>query len=199
MSKKQVIFSDGKRKTFEKIIKQQTAEKKRELNRTLDNKVDGLFSKKYPLFLKDIKVKKDLDILKKASDQLDAFERELENKKERLKDAVKVACKKLETICQRQAKINGWDASFTYGYTDFSDYNGKLENICREELTKQFRKSTKEGQELDKIDNKVNNLLMTLSYPNLVAEEVDLNKALEDGSSMLSIALNPNTLKQISN
>ena len=62
-----------------------------------------------------------------------------------------------------------------------------------------FRKSTKEGQELDKIDNKVNNLLMTLSYPNLVAEEVDLNKALEDGSSMLSIALNPNTLKQISN
>ena len=65
--------------------------------------------------------------------------------------------------------------------------------------TKQFRKSTKEGQELDKIDNKVNNLLMTLSYPNLVAEEVDLNKALEDGSSMLSIALNPNTLKQISN
>ena len=56
MSKKQVIFSDGKRKTFEKIIKQQTAEKKRELNRSLDNKVDGLFSKKYPLFLKDIKV-----------------------------------------------------------------------------------------------------------------------------------------------
>ena len=92
MSKKQVIFSDGKRKTFEKIIKQQTAEKKRELNRSLDNKVDGLFSKKYPLFLKDIKVKKDLDILKKASAQLDAFERELETKKERLKDSVKVDC-----------------------------------------------------------------------------------------------------------
>ena len=148
MSKKQVIFSDGKRKTFEKIIKQQTAEKKRELNRSLDNKVDGLFSKKYPLFLKDIKVKKDLDILKKASEQLDAFERE-------------------------------------------------LENICREEITKQLRKSTKEGQELDAIDNRVDNLLLTLSYPNLMADPVDFNKALENGGQMLAIALNPKTLNQI--
>jgi len=198
MSKKQVIFSDGKRKTFEKIIKQQTAEKKRELNRSLDNKVDGLFSKKYPLFLKDIKVKKDLDILKKASDQLDTFERELENKKERLKDAVKVACKKVETICQRQSKINGWDYNFRYGYDDnFSDYNGKLENICREEITKQLRKSTKEGQELDAIDNRVDNLLLTLSYPNLMADPVDFNKALENGGQMLAIALNPKTLNQI--
>jgi hypothetical protein len=197
MSKKQVIFSDGKRKTFEKIIKQQTAEKKRELNRSLDNKVDGLFSKKYPLFLKDIKVKKDLDILKKASEQLDAFERELQTKKERLKDAVNVACKKLETICERQSKINGWDTSFTYGYDDFSDFNGKLENICREEITKQLRKSTKEGQELDAIDNRVDNLLLTLSYPNLMADPVDFNKALENGGQMLAIALNPKTLNQI--
>ena len=196
-NKKAVIFSDGKIKRFEKIVKQQTDEKKRELNRSLDNKVDDVFDKRYTLFLKDIKVKKDLDILKKASDELEVFERQLEDKKRRLKDAVKIACKKVSTICQRQAKINGWNSSFYGGYDeDYSDYNSKLENICREEITKQLRKSTKEGQELDAIDNKVNNLLMTLSYPNLVATEVDLNKALEDGSSMLSIALNPNTLKR---
>jgi|TARA_S200002703_G_C3711390_1_gene218497 hypothetical protein len=196
-NKKAVIFSDGKIKRFEKIVKQQTDEKKRELNRSLDNKVDDVFDKKYTLFLKDIKVKKDLDILKKASDELEVFERQLEDKKRRLKDAVKIACKKVNTICQRQAKINNWNSSFYGGYDDdYSDYNSKLENICREEITKQLRKSTKEGQELDAIDNKVNNLLMTLSYPNLVASEVDLNKALEDGSSMLSIALNPNTLKR---
>ena len=194
---KPVTFSDGKRKTYEKIIKEKTEEKKRELNRALDNKVDGLFNKKYPLFLKDIKVKKDLDILKKASNQLDAFERELEAKKERLKDAVKSACKKVETICQRQSKINGWDNSFNYGYDDFSDYNGKLENICRDEITKQLRKSTKEGQELDAIDNRVDNILLTLSYPNLKAKSVDLNKALASSSSMLSFALNPDNLKQI--
>ena len=122
------------------------------------------------------------------------------DKKRILKDAVKLHSKKVETICERQGKINGYEHRIHWGYdSDYNDYKTKLENICREELTKQFRKSTKEGQELDKIDNKVNNLLMTLSYPNLVAEEVDLNKALEDGSSMLSIALNPNTLKQISN
>jgi hypothetical protein len=200
-TKKAVIFSDGKIKRFEKIVKQQTEEKKQELNRTLDNKVDEVFDKKFQQFLKEFKVKKELEDLKKASDQLEDFERQLEDKKRTLKDAVKLHSKKVETICERQSKINGYEHRIHWGGydTDYNDYRTKLENICREELTKQFRKSTKEGQELDKIDNKVNNLLMTLSYPNLVAEEVDLNKALEDGSSMLSIALNPNTLKQISN
>ena len=198
-TKKAVIFSDGKIKRFEKIVKQQTEEKKQELNRTLDNKVDEVFDKKFQQFLKGFKVKKELEDLKKASDQLEDFERQLEEKKRTLKDAVKLHAKKVETICERQAKISGHNICWGGYDTDYNDYKIKLENICREELTKQFRKSTKEGQELDKIDNKVNNLLMTLSYPNLVAEEVDLNKALEDGSSMLSIALNPNTLKQISN
>ena len=199
-TKKAVIFSDGKIKRFEKIVKQQTEEKKAELSRALDNKVDEVFDKKFQQFLKEFKVKKELEDLKKASDQLDTFERQLEEKKRTLKDAVKLHSKKVETICERQGKINGYEHRIHWGYdSDYNDYKTKLENICREELTKQFRKSTKEGQELDKIDNKVNNLLMTLSYPNLVAEEVDLNKALEDGSSMLSIALNPNTLKQISN
>ena len=198
-TKKAVIFSDGKIKRFEKIVKQQTEEKKQELNRALDNKVDEVFDKKYQQFLKEFKVKKELEDLKKASDELDMFERQLEDKTRSLKEAVKNGCKKVKAICERQSKINGYSNNFGFYDNDFNDLNSKLENICREELTKQFRKSTKEGQELDKIDNKVNNLLMTLSYPNLVAEEVDLNKALEDGSSMLSIALNPNTLKQISN
>ena len=198
-TKKAVIFSDGKIKRFEKIVKQQTEEKKAQLNRALDNKADEVFDKKYQQFLKEFKVKKELETLKKASDELDAFERTLEDKKRTLKDAVKNACKKVRVICERQSKINGHNTNFGYYDSDYHDFNSKLENICREELTKQFRKSTKEGQELDAIDNKVNNLLMTLSYPNLVAEEVDLNRALEDGSSMLSIALNPNTLKQISN
>jgi hypothetical protein len=198
-TKKAVVFSDGKIKRFEKIVKQQTEEKKAQLNRALDNKVDEVFDKKYQQFLKEFKVKKELETLKKASNELEAFERTLEDKKRTLKDAVKNACKKVRVICERQSKINGYNTDFGYYDNDYSDFNSKLENICREELTKQFRKSTKEGQELDAIDNKVNNLLMTLSYPNLIAEEVDLNRALEDGSSMLSIALNPNTLKQISN
>ena len=63
---KQVIFSDKKIKVYEKIIKDETAEKKRELNREIDNKVDEVFDKKYQLFLKDIKVKKDLETLKKS-------------------------------------------------------------------------------------------------------------------------------------
>ena len=196
---KQVIFSDKKIKVYEKIIKEETAEKKRELNRALDNKVDEVFDKKYQLFLKDIKVKKDLETLKKASQDLTNFERSIENKLQALKDAVKSHAKKVQVICERQAKVNGWNASFDYGYDDFSDFNGRLENICREELTKQFRKSTVEGKELDAIDGKVKNLLLTLSYPNLTAKAVDLNEALKNGSSMLTIALNPNTLKRIEN
>ena len=196
---KQVIFSDKKIKVYEKIIKEETAEKKRELNRVLDNKVDEVFDKKYQLFLKDIKVKKDLETLKKATEDLTNFERSIENKLQALKDVVKSQAKKVETICERQCKINGWDVYFGNYDNDFHDFNSKLEKICREELTKQFRKSTKEGQELDAIDGKVKNLLLTLSYPNLTAKAVDLNEALKNGSSMLTIALNPNTLKRIEN
>ena len=196
---KQVIFSDKKIKVYEKIIKEETAEKKRELNRPLENKVDEVFDKKYQLFLKDIKVKKDLETLKKATEDLTNFERSIENKLQALKDVVKSQAKKVETICERQCKINGWDVYFGNYDNDFHDFNSKLEKICREELTKQFRKSTKEGQELDAIDGKVKNLLLTLSYPNLTAKAVDLNEALKNGSSMLTIALNPNTLKRIEN
>ena len=196
---KQVIFSDKKIKVYEKIIKEETAEKKRELNRALDNKVDEVFDKKYQLFLKDIKVKKDLETLKKATEDLTNFERSIENKLQALKDVVKSQAKKVETICERQCKINGWDVYFGNYDNDFHDFNSKLEKICREELTKQFRKSTKEGQELDAIDGKVKNLLLTLSYPNLTAKAVDLNEALKNGSSMLTIALNPNTLKRVEN
>jgi len=196
---KQVVFSDKKIKVYEKIIKEETAEKKRELNRTLDNKVDEIFDKKYQLFLKDIKVKKDLETLKKATVELTNFERSIENKLKALKDAVKSHAKKVEVICERQSKINGWDIYWGHYDGDFDDFNSKLQKICREELTKQFRKSTVEGKELDAIDGKVKNLLLTLSYPNLTAKAVDLNEALKNGSSMLTIALNPNTLKRIEN
>ena len=196
---KQVIFSDKKIKVYEKIIKDETAEKKRELNRALDNKVDEVFDKKYQLFLKDIKVKKDLETLKKATKALKDFERSIENKKQALKDAVKSQAKKFETICERQSKINGWDEYWSNYDNDFDDFNQKLTRICRDELTKQFRKTTVEGKELDAIDGKVKNLLLTLSYPNLTAKAVDLNEALKNGSSMLTIALNPNTLKRIEN
>ena len=198
-TKKAVVFSDGKIKRFEKIVKQQTEEKKAELNRALDNKVDEVFDKKYQLFLKDTKVKKDLEALKKATKALNDFERSIENKKQALKDAVKSQAKKVETICERQSKINGWDEYWSNYDNDFDDFNQKLTRICREELTKQFRKTTVEGKELDAIDGKVKNLLLTLSYPNLTAKAVDLNEALKNGSSMLAIALNPNTLKRIEN
>ena len=196
---KQVIFSDKKIKVYEKIIKEETAEKKRELNRSLDNKVDEVFDKKYQSFLKDIKVKKDLETLKKAGQDLTNFERSIENKLEALKDAVKSQAKKVQSICERQSKVNDWNESFYYSDYDYEDYNKKLSQICRDELTKQFRKSTVEGKELDAIDGKVKNLLLTLSYPNLTAKAVDLNEALKNGSSMLTIALNPNTLKRLEN
>ena len=161
---KQVVFSDKKIKTYEKTIKESTAEKKRQLNRALDNMVDKVFNKKYQLFLKDIKIKKDLQELKKVSDELTNFKRSYESKLEALKDAVKSKAKKVEVICERQS-----------------------------------RKSTREGQELDKLDEYARNLLLTLSYPNLMARAVDLNEALGNGSNMLNYALNPNTLKQIEN
>ena len=192
---KMVTFSDGKRKTYEKIIKEKTAEKKRELSRSLDNRADGLMKKDYPQFLKAIKVKKDLELLKKATTEFNNFERLIDNKRQLLKDNLRFIAKKLQAICERQDKINGWNEYFGHRDCDFDDFNNKLEKICRDEIIKKLRKSTKEGQELDAIDNRVDNILLTLSYPNLKAKAVDLNNALASSESMLSFALNPNTLK----
>ena len=191
---KMVTFSDGTRKTYEKIIKEKTAEKKRELSRSLDNKADGLMKKDYPQFLKAIKVKKDLELLKKATTELKNFERSIENKRQLLQDNQRSIAKKLTAICERQANINGFDEYFGHS-DDFDDFDHKLQKICRNEIVKKLRKSTKEGQELDAIDNRVDNILLTLSYPNLKAKAVDLNNALASSESMLSLALNPNTLK----
>jgi len=191
---KMVTFSDGKRKTYEKIIKEKTAEKKRELSRSLDNRADGLMKKDYPQFLKAIKVKKDLELLKKATTELKNFERSIENKRQLLQDSQRSIAKKLTAICERQANINGFDEYFGHS-DDFDDFDHKLQKICRNEIVKKLRKSTKEGQELDAIDNRVDNILLTLSYPNLKAKAVDLNNALASSESMLSFALNPNTLK----
>ena len=196
MTKKAVVFSDSRRKTYEKIIKEQTQEKKRELHRAIDGLVDKQIDKKFNLFLKDLKIKKALDKHKKTCEELDIFERNLENKKKQLEEDKLKSGQAVEDIFSRQAKINDWSTSI-YEEDTHGEMERKLNSICRDEIVKQLSKSTKEGQELENIDNQVNNLLMTLSYPNLVADEVDLNKALEDGSSMLSIALNPNTLKRI--
>ena len=131
---KMVTFSDGKRKTYEKIIKEKTAEKKRELSRSLDNKADGLMKKDYPQFLKAIKVKKDLELLKKATTEYNNFERSIENKRQSLRDNLRSIAKKLQIICERQAKINGFDEYFGHSDYDFDDFNNKLEKICRDEI-----------------------------------------------------------------
>ena len=195
-TKKAVVFSDGKIKRFEKIVKHQTEEKKRELHRAIDAQVDKQIDKKFNLFLKDLKINKALDKHKKACEDLDVFERNLENKKKQLEDDKLKTGQSVNDIFSRHAKINDWSVSIDEE-DSYKENIRQLKSICRDEIVKQLGKSTKEGQELENIDNQVNNLLMTLSYPNLVADEVDLNKALEDGSSMLSIALNPNTLKRI--
>jgi len=196
MTKKAVVFSDSRRKTYEKIIKEQTQEKKRELHRAIDGLVDKQIDKKFNLFLKDLKIKKALDKHKKTCEDLDVFERNLENKKKQLEEDKLKSGQAVEDIFSRQAKINDWSTSI-YEEDTHGEIERKLNSICRDEIVKQLNKSTPQGKELENIDNQVNNFLLTLSYPHLVAEEVDLNKALASGSSMLSIALNPNTLKRI--
>ena len=84
-TKKAVVFSDGKINRFEKIVKHQTQEKKRELNRAIDAQVDKQIDKKYILFLKDLKIMKALDKHQKTCQELDVFERNLENKKKTIR------------------------------------------------------------------------------------------------------------------
>ena len=162
----------------------------------IEGLIDKQINKKFSLFLKDLKMDEALKVHKKTSEALELFERQKEQKQKELEKSVSDSGKIVADKFSRHAKINDWDSSI-YHEDNYDDVLRKLQNVCRDELGKQLRKSTKEGQELENIDNKVSNLILTLSYPNLVAQEVDLNKALSDGSSMLAFALNPSTLKQI--
>tara|TARA_R100001086_G_scaffold130436_1_gene67559 strand:- start:258 stop:863 length:606 start_codon:yes stop_codon:yes gene_type:complete len=195
-TQKPVVFSDSKIKRFEKTVTKHSQERKRELRRVIEGLVDKQINKKFNLFLKDLKIDEALKVHKKTSEALELFEKQKEQKQKELEKSVSDSGKIVADKFSRHAKINDWDSSI-YHEDSYDDVLRKLQNVCRDELGKQLGKSTKEGQELESIDNKVSNLILTLSYPNLVARQVDLNKALEDGSSMLSFALNPDTLKQI--
>ena len=54
---KMVTFSDGKRKTYEKIIKEKNREKKRTCTKKHDNKKDDKMKKYYTQIIKQTKVK----------------------------------------------------------------------------------------------------------------------------------------------
>ena len=130
-TKKAVVFSDGKIKRFEKIVKHQTQEKKRELHRAIDAQVDKQIDKKYILFLKDLKIMKALDKHQKTCEELDIFERNLENKKKQLEDDKLKSGQAVEDIFNRHAKINDW-GSTVYDDDTYTDVVRKLNSICRD-------------------------------------------------------------------
>jgi hypothetical protein len=121
-TKKAVIFSDSKIKRFEKIVKDQTNERKRELNRSIENLVDKQIDKKFNLFLKDLKLSKALDKHKKACDELDAFKRDLDNKQKQLTENRKKTGKSVYDIFERQAKINDWSNSSLYESDEYEEH-----------------------------------------------------------------------------
>tara|TARA_R100001460_G_C3474690_1_gene167583 strand:+ start:38 stop:652 length:615 start_codon:yes stop_codon:yes gene_type:complete len=200
--KQKIAFSDSKLKRFENALNEQSKERKAELRRSIEIKVDSQIEKKFNSFLKELKIDKILKKHAQAEKEFNDFERSYELKRRKLKEDVEQTSSKICDIFDVHSKINDWNS-----YCGSSDNNYEhtqtLKRVCKDEIRKQLIKDTKEGQELSNIDNQVKNYVLMLSYPNLEGRAIDIddiNQALNKGQNLLGFILNkPNNVKQISN
>jgi len=194
---KVVRLSECSIKRIEEIMRKRAKDKKSHLDRVIEQKVEKSFKKEFPSFLKALNIKKELAKYKKAYEELEEFETSLEKRKRTLQANRDKAEVDLMTKFNRHSKINGWNARLSHDSSPDSHISS-LDEICRNEIYNKIKKSTKEGQELEEMDARIDNFMLKLSYPALKVKEVDLNKSLQyDNDDFFKIILNPNQLKQL--
>ena len=86
--KQKIAFSDSKLKRFENALNEQSKERKAELRRSIEIKVDSQIEKKFNSFLKELKIDKILKKHAQAEKEFNDFERSYEVKRRKLKEDV---------------------------------------------------------------------------------------------------------------
>lgn len=187
---KTVKLSDKDKKYWSNRIDSEVSEKRQELERAIELKVDSQIKTKYKKFVSTLKLASKLTALKKASKEYDDFVKLKELKEQALKDKQKKLAQNIEDVYNRQAKIHGWEYSNRAYSCDYDDFERFLNGVCRDALNVELKKSTKEGALLSKMDAQKQKMFDAIHHPKLLFKKMEFEKAIKNGFLNMGIVYN---------
>jgi len=193
-----INLSDKKVKFWTDLINNETDDKKRALSRNLEQKVDDSVDNKFNSMLKELKLLKPYQEHETSCRELEDFKNQKDLKEKSLEDKKKVTCNLIIDLYNRQAKIHNWEDIYDDEDLDIDDVKRKLTSVCRDELFKEYKKTTDDGKLLQEIDNRKKAMLVALNQPRLKFKEVDFNDAMSKGFEAIGIVYTSIDIKQLS-
>ena len=193
-----INLSDKKVKFWTDLINNETGDKKRALSRNLEQRVDDSVDNKFNSMLKELKLLKPYQNHETSCKELDDFKNQKDLKEKSLEDKKKVTCNLIIDLYNRQAKIHNWEDIYDDEDLDIDDVKRKLTSVCRDELFKEYKKTTDDGKLLQEIDNRKKAMLVALNQPRLKFKEVDFNDAMSKGFEAIGIVYTSIDIKQLS-
>jgi hypothetical protein len=187
---KTVKLSDKDKKYWSNRIDSEVKDKRQELERAIELKVDKQIKTKYKKFVSTLKLASKLTALKKASKEYDDFVKLKELKEQALKDKQKKLAQDVEEVYNRQAKIHGWENSHQAHNCDYDDFERFLRSVCRDALNVELKKSTKEGALLSKMDAQKQKMFDAIHHPKLLFKKMEFEKAIKHGFLNMGIVYN---------
>ena len=187
---KTVKLSDKDKKYWSNRIDSEVADKRQELERAIELKVDKQIKKEYKKFVSTLKLASKLTALKKASKEYDDFVRLKDIKERELRDRQKKLARDIDDVYNRQAKIHGWKATYSVGSDNYDEFNRFLTDVCKDALHDELKKSTKEGALLSKMDAQKQKMFDAIHHPKLLFKNIEFENAMKNGFLNMGIVYN---------
>jgi len=186
---KTIKLSDKDKKYWTNRIDNETNEKRIELNRIIESKIDKQINSKFKSFVSTLNLKSKLEAIKKADAEYTKFLEEKESKERQLEKKLEALCELVVDSFNRHAKINNW-ALMTSSDDSFSAIDRHLKNTCRDALCVEIKKTSKEGQLLEVMDAQKQKMLDAIHHPKLLFKQVEFEKAIQHGFLNMGIVYN---------
>jgi len=187
---KTVKLSDKDKKYWSNRIDSEVKDKRQELERAIELKVDKQIKTEYKKFVSTLKLASKLTALKKASKEYDDFVRLKEIKERELRDKQKKLARDVDDVYNRQAKIHGWTGTYSGQNECYEDFDRFLINICKDALHNELKKSTKEGAQLSKMEAQKQKMFDAIHHPKLLFKQIEFEKAMKNGFLNMGIVYN---------
>jgi len=186
---KTIKLSDKDKKYWTNRIDNETNDKRIELNRIIESKIDKQINSKFKSFISTINLKSKLEAIKKADAEYTKFLEEKESKERQLEKKLEALCELVVDSFNRHAKINNWSL-MTSSDDSFSAIDRHLKNTCRDALCVEIKKTSKEGQLLEVMDAQKQKMLDAIHHPKLLFKQVEFEKAIQHGFLNMGIVYN---------
>jgi len=186
---KTIKLSDKDKKYWTNRIDNETNDKRIELNRIIESKIDKQINSKFKSFVSTLNLKSKLEAIKKADAEYTKFLEEKESKERQLEKKLEALCELVVDSFNRHAKINNW-ALMTSSDDSFNAIDRHLKNTCRDALCVEIKKTSKEGQLLEVMDAQKQKMLDAIHHPKLLFKQVEFEKAIQHGFLNMGIVYN---------